>query len=622
MKKILLLITDQPGDAMAAANLADAISQAAPRGARCEVVDLFRELAASLPKWQLFSLGSTFRAGTTAPDPRLRDALRDLLRETEPDAVVTTSPIYHLLIEEIYRDGRRRDFAVVALLLDAALEGDWARVTADRFAVVHETVAEALRAAGVDRDRIELCAFPRAPGRPRLLYIINKMRRKAPKILDRLLEHADWDVTVRLEGAGAGKVEEMAREKEENASGRLRVLHAHEPLPELLAAHDLVISRADPAMVHEAVAAACPLIALRPESAREKSSFAFLRQANAAAAAEKPRDVAAWIERALQDEGRLLELWRANLTALRATEKAGDLARLVLDAAATPVAPVLRALPSPPRRGRNSRATKRLLLCDLHTHTTWSDGKLSVPELVDFYGQRQFDCLCITDHLCDPNRLLGRLVNLTGLVIPPDRLDDYFAEIEREKRRAWDEYELILMTGIEFNKDGYTPKSSAHLLGVDLQRPIDPTLDLKRLIIEIQAQGGLAIASHPHEIKSEWGKNTLYLWEHLEEYGPLLDLWEVANRDDIFNPIGLKKLPFMANSDFHKPKHIHSWKTVLHCEKEPEAIKQCLRVNRDVSLTLYRDHRFGAEAAVTPETMESVPELVPFKENRLVAKRG
>ena len=39
--------------------------------------------------------------------------------------------------------------------------------------------------------------------------------------------------------------------------------------------------------------------------------------------------------------------------------------------------------------------------------------------MVDFYGQRGFDCLCITDHLCDPKRLLGKLVNLTGLVIPP-----------------------------------------------------------------------------------------------------------------------------------------------------------------------------------------------------------
>jgi hypothetical protein len=28
--------------------------------------------------------------------------------------------------------------------------------------------------------------------------------------------------------------------------------------------------------------------------------------------------------------------------------------------------------------------------------------KLSVPEVVDFYGRLGFDCICITDHLADP----------------------------------------------------------------------------------------------------------------------------------------------------------------------------------------------------------------------------
>ncbi len=28
-------------------------------------------------------------------------------------------------------------------------------------------------------------------------------------------------------------------------------------------------------------------------------------------------------------------------------------------------------------------------------------------------------------------------------------------------------------------------------------------------------------------------------------------------------------------------------------KKDPEAIKACIRANKDVSITLYRDHRFG-----------------------------
>jgi hypothetical protein len=65
--------------------------------------------------------------------------------------------------------------------------------------------------------------------------------------------------------------------------------------------------------------------------------------------------------------------------------------------------------------------------------------------------------------------------------------------------------------------------------------------------------------------------------------------WARIRSENIFTPIGLKNLSFIANSDFHKPKHIYSWKTLLHCPKEPEAIKDCIRGNHDVAITLYRD---------------------------------
>jgi processive 1,2-diacylglycerol beta-glucosyltransferase len=160
--------------------------------------------------------------------------------------------------------------------------------------------------------------------------------------------------------------------------------------------------------------------------------------------------------------------------------------------------------------------------------------------------------------------------------------------IGREARRARRRYGMLVLTGLEFNKDGPTSKSSAHLLGVDLKEPISPRLDLLRTIERIHAQDGLAVASHPHVMKSEWAKDTLYLWENQEQFIPVIDAWEIANRNNLFAPVSLKRLPFLANSDFHKPKHIYSWKTLLDCEKEPEAIKECIRRNQHISITLYR----------------------------------
>jgi hypothetical protein len=126
------------------------------------------------------------------------------------------------------------------------------------------------------------------------------------------------------------------------------------------------------------------------------------------------------------------------------------------------------------------------------------------------------------------------------------------------------------------------------LLGVDLTAPISPSLGLPETIGHVHAQGGLAIASHPHIMKSEWGKNTLYLWKNQDKFAPLIDAWEIANRNNIFTPVGLKRLAYVANSDFHKPKHIYSWKTLLHCEKDTGAIKECVRTNQHVAIILYR----------------------------------
>jgi len=670
LKKILILTAGfGEGEDVAAWNLREAIEHLAPKEARIEVLDLldssygrfhdllrhtFQAAVNRAPRlwhgfYQLLGAAQVVE-GQIDGLARLRDSLRDVLHGMEPDVVVLTCPIYGFLIGEIYRDGRARDFTLVSLVTDTVVnDTPWPRTEGDFFAVMNEPAARTLAAAGVPEEKIRVFGFPvqlpfaqceKKIARPdltkgeraRILYVINGSRKKAPKLLDRLLEHGEWDVTVCVGRDTA--LDEMARAKAATAKDRMEVIGHTRRMPQLLLGHHVVISRSETGLVQESIAARCPMIAFRIGSGREEGNFSLLRQANAGVSAEKPREVIDWLERAFRDEGRLLSLWRKNLEPLGRADSALNLARFVLEQAATSIpAPVvnLRALPAPgpsgngeighrltnagAKNGRLRHIPKELLLCDLHTHTTWSDGKLSVPEIVDFYGQRGFDCLCITDHLCDPKRLLGKLVNLTGLVIPPGEMAGYFDEIEREKKRAWAKYDLLLMAGVEFNKDGYTSKSSTHLLGVDLRQPIDPSLDIKNLISEIHAQGGLAIASHPHEMKSEWGKNTLYLWEHVEEYAPLLDAWEVANRDDIFNPVGLKKLPFIANSDFHKPKHIHSWKTVLYCEKEAEAIKHCIRVNRDVSLTLYRDHRFALdERKLHLPPIGSAPELVEFQE--------
>src|ERR671918_766857 len=53
----------------------------------------------------------------------------------------------------------------------------------------------------------------------------------------------------------------------------------------------------------------------------------------------------------------------------------------------------------PQHDSRCMRGRPGPLLCELHAHTCWSDGTLTVSELVDLYGRNGFDVLCVTDHV-------------------------------------------------------------------------------------------------------------------------------------------------------------------------------------------------------------------------------
>ena len=80
----------------------------------------------------------------------------------------------------------------------------------------------------------------------------------------------------------------------------------------------------------------------------------------------------------------------------------------------------------------------------------------------------------------------------------------------------------------------------------------------------------------------------IHLWKNHEKYAKLFDAWEVANRDDLFNVIGLKKFNYIANSDFHEKRHVYSWKSLIKAEKNIEAIKEAIRNNKNIAITLFR----------------------------------
>jgi processive 1,2-diacylglycerol beta-glucosyltransferase len=626
MKKILIFTAGfGEGHNTAARNVRDAVEHIAPDEAKVEVLDLFDSCYGKLNDWvrkayiaainrtprvwgKIYNVidGTQFVESNMAILAKMKRAMSDLLAELVPDAVVSTYPIYNYVIDAVYSDGRPKSFAQITVITDSiTVNSIWYRCASDYFLVANDDTANVLRNAGVPEQQIRIFGFPvtyrfaeipdsrylNGEKEPRrVLYLINSGKKEAPALVRRLCERTDIRLTVTV---GRDRALRKEIENEVKAPAHcVEIIGWSNRMPELLTTHHLVITKAGGATVQEAIAARTPVIISQVVPGQEEGNARLIVENDCGCLAPGPDEIVEALTEAFSHGEKGLKTWVDNISKLSKPDASLQIARFILELASPENAPPKRLQHF--SRGVSKRSDGRsILLCDLHTHSIFSDGKLTVRELVDFYGQRSFDALCVTDHICDHTSLIGKVTNLSGMVLTLDEVGEYFDTIEREKRRANDKYDMILMAGLEFNKDGLTKRSSAHLLAVDLKQPIDPGLSIIQTIAEIHAQGGLAIASHPHEVKTHWGKNTLYFWENIDRYAPLLDAWEVANRDDLFNPIGLKRLPFVANSDFHKPKHIFSWKTVLFCEKHPEAIKQCIRINRDVSITLYRDHRIG-----------------------------
>jgi len=241
------------------------------------------------------------------------------------------------------------------------------------------------------------------------------------------------------------------------------------------------------------------------------------------------------------------------------------------------------------------------LLCDFHVHTQWSDGRLTVREVVDLYGKTgRFDVIAITDHILMKRDLLGRAgrflsLGRRGFSVTESSFRAYLDEIATEGRRAEQRYGLLVIPGAEITQNHIRSRKNSHIVALNIREYISADQPAESILRAIRAQGALSIACHPHHRTTRRLEiGTCYLWDHRKRLAELVDVWEAANRDDLFSVTSLKHYPYVANSDFHKPKHLYSWKTLLRCEKNWNAIARTLRENTDVALTLYRNGSWAA----------------------------
>jgi predicted metal-dependent phosphoesterase TrpH len=239
------------------------------------------------------------------------------------------------------------------------------------------------------------------------------------------------------------------------------------------------------------------------------------------------------------------------------------------------------------------------MLIDMHIHSDWSDGKLSIPEIVDLYGSRGFGAIAITDHLTESFTLLGRIARLARKTLTEKIFGFYIEMIRGEAKRAWREYGMRVIPGYEITKNYPDFGKSAHILGLGVDKYIHADFPCETIIELIHEYGGIAIGAHPVHT-NDHAFQTYYLWKNRNKYGRSLDAWETANRFSFFNEVMESGYPVVASSDLHARTHLDGWKTVVTCRNNTESVFEAIK-KRAVGFIYYRDQLATSDESITEE---------------------
>jgi len=243
------------------------------------------------------------------------------------------------------------------------------------------------------------------------------------------------------------------------------------------------------------------------------------------------------------------------------------------------------------------RTRRAPLLAELHSHTTWSDGELTVPELVDLVGRRGFDVLCVTDHLVRADDPWLDETQRAEQGIPRDRYQRYVEEIIREADRARDLYDLLVIPGVELTYNDLDPACAAHAVSIGLRELVSLDGGIDEAIRAANRLGAAIVAAHPYgrEIAPLRSRLTLR-WSVDEDLRGLAHRFELFNRNQLFGWVADESLPCLATGDVHTPAHLGGWKTLLPCGKDEDSVVEYLRSPRPVYLARV-DERSGRLAA-------------------------
>ena len=265
--------------------------------------------------------------------------LARLIREQQPDVIVSTYPGYGHLMDLIRRRGEAGNSRLVTIVTDSiTVNSVWFRCGTDAFLVANEQTAEVMRTAGVPPEKIHATGFPvplefsepppvRSGPPFEVLFMVNSAHHLAADIVAGLLAIEGIRLTVTV-----GHDEELGRALGRMASAKGLELEIHGWTPAiggLIRRSHLLVSKAGGATVQEALAACTPMIITQIVPGQEEGNARLLLESGAGELATTPREIAAAVQRTFADEAEVYRQRLDSTTRLSRPNAAREAARFL-----------------------------------------------------------------------------------------------------------------------------------------------------------------------------------------------------------------------------------------------------------------------------------------------------
>lgn len=386
--------------------------------------------------FHLTNTAARYQAATRYMKPFLYQGLAHLLLDTRPDVIVSVHPLLNHITLQLLRDFKLRIPFITVITDLVSLHCSWFSPDVTACAVPTEAAYQHALSAGVPAKRVHLLGMPIDPKfaappaqTPAALRQEMRLHPDRPTVLlvgggegaiglgeaVKQVGHSDLDAQMIVVTGRNHQLRAQLERAQESFRVPAHILGFVENMPDLMHAADVIVTKAGPGTINEAMACGLPIVLTGAIPGQEEGNIDFVLDNEIGVLARSPVAVVSALRDMLASDSPHRERLRENVRALSRPRASLDIARLVLKHLPPPGSPTVwakfnhRSLPRRyrPRPGRpalasrEQRALGARLLVGARGHGTAQNRRLlrtlrfrvdgqprRIPGLADLKGAR------------------------------------------------------------------------------------------------------------------------------------------------------------------------------------------------------------------------------------------